>query len=57
LVPPHDVEAIVASMEQVLSDATLRESLRERGLRHAARFSWQTAAQQTAAIYRTLVKQ
>ncbi|OQA14623.1 MAG: D-inositol 3-phosphate glycosyltransferase [Chloroflexi bacterium ADurb.Bin360] len=57
LAPPHDVEAIVASMEQVLSDAALRESLRERGLRHAAHFNWQTVAQQTATIYRSLVKQ
>ncbi len=56
LVPPHDVDVIVASLERVLSDATLRETLRERGLRHAARFNWQNVAQQTATVYRTLVK-
>lgn len=56
LVPPHDVDVIVASLERVLSDATLRETLRERGLGHAARFNWQDVAQQTATVYRTLVK-
>ncbi|MBN1919665.1 MAG: glycosyltransferase family 4 protein [Anaerolineae bacterium] len=56
LAPTHDVDAIVASLERVLSEAPLREALRERGLKHAARFNWQAVAQQTATVYRTLVK-
>ncbi len=57
LVPPNDLDAIVAGLEQILGDAALRATLRERGLHHAAHFNWNTTARQTAALYRTLIKQ
>lgn len=55
LTPPNDCEAIIACMRQILGDVTLRQSLRERGFRHAATFTWDATAQQTAAVYRALV--
>jgi glycosyltransferase involved in cell wall biosynthesis len=44
-VNPFDVEAVAAALKDLLADATLRQSLRERGFARARRFSWdQTAA-------------
>lgn len=57
LAPLDDMDAIVAGLERLLGDADLREALRERGPAHAARFTWQAAAQQTAALYQTLLGQ
>jgi glycosyltransferase involved in cell wall biosynthesis len=51
LLEPDDVEGLAAAMEKLLSDDTLREDLREKGLAHAARFSWEKTAQQTLAVY------
>ncbi len=54
-VPPDDVEAIAEGLARLLADDALRADLRERGLAHAARFSWETTAQRTAALYRQLL--
>jgi glycosyltransferase involved in cell wall biosynthesis len=51
MVPPDDVEALTAALDMLLSDEALREELRERGLRHAAQFSWQRTALETARVY------
>jgi glycosyltransferase involved in cell wall biosynthesis len=48
---PDDVAAWVESIRRVLGDASLRASLREKGLRQAARFRWDAAARQTADVY------
>jgi glycosyltransferase involved in cell wall biosynthesis len=52
LVAPRDVEAIAAGLHRLLCDEALREKLRQRGLAHAARFTWQKSAVETAAVYR-----
>jgi glycosyltransferase involved in cell wall biosynthesis len=52
LVPPTDVGALAEAMRRVLADPPLREALRERGLRQAARFRWEETARKTLAIYR-----
>jgi len=52
LVDPYDVAAIAAGLHRLLHDRTLRETLRQRGLNHAARFTWQRTAAKTAAVYR-----
>jgi glycosyltransferase involved in cell wall biosynthesis len=44
LVDPGDVEGWTVALDRVLGDPTLREELRERGLRRAAGFRWSRAA-------------
>ncbi|RME31003.1 MAG: glycosyltransferase family 1 protein, partial [Thermoflexia bacterium] len=52
LVDPNDVGAIADGLHRLLTDQVLRETLRERGLAHAARFSWARTALETVALYR-----
>ena len=49
---PNESESIAAGIRQVLEDRALRESLVVRGLEHARRFSWDTCADLTLAVYR-----
>ena len=51
LVDPTSVEQIARAMEQIVSDTTLRQQLRHKGLRRAAEFSWPS----TAARVRELI--
>jgi len=44
LVDPTSVEQIADAMKQILSDTSLRQQLRERGLAQAAQFSWASTA-------------
>jgi glycosyltransferase involved in cell wall biosynthesis len=53
---PTDVEAMVATLTEVLSDEALRGEMRRRGLEQAARFSWERAARETRALYDRLMK-
>lgn len=52
LVDPTSVEQIARAMEQIVSDTTLRQQLRHKGLTRAAEFSWAS----TAARVRELIK-
>ncbi|PKO22869.1 MAG: glycosyltransferase family 1 protein [Chloroflexi bacterium HGW-Chloroflexi-1] len=52
LVDPLDVDALAAAIGRVLGDEALAEEMRQRGLRQAARFTWERTAQQTLAVYR-----
>jgi glycosyltransferase involved in cell wall biosynthesis len=52
---PDDVDEMVEVTRPVLSDAGLRAEMRERGLTHAAMFSWQRAAQETWDVYQRLL--
>lgn len=45
-------ERLAAALVTVMSDDQLRQSLRERGLRQAATFSWERTADQTMQAYR-----
>jgi glycosyltransferase involved in cell wall biosynthesis len=51
-IEPTNVESIAASLRYVLTDAERQEELRQRGLAHAARYSWEHTAKQTQALYR-----
>jgi glycosyltransferase involved in cell wall biosynthesis len=53
---PYDVEAIRAALRTALSDAALRQDLRQRGFQRAMRFSWGRAAEETLALYRQLIQ-
>jgi glycosyltransferase involved in cell wall biosynthesis len=50
LVDPHDTGAIAEGLARLLSDAALRERLRERGIQRAAQFTWQRCASETLRV-------
>jgi len=49
---PLDVEEMAAKIKEALYDETLREEIREKGLRQAAKFSWEKTGRETLKIYR-----
>lgn len=55
LAPPDDVGRWVEALHRVVTDEGLRATLREKGLKRAASFTWERAAQQTSRIYSQLV--
>lgn len=50
LVDPYDVGSIRDAIVRLAQDAELRADLRERGLRHAAGWTWERTARQTLAV-------
>ena len=56
LLEPDDVEELAGAMEKLLNDDTLWGNLRQKGLAHAARFSWEKTARETLAVYREIGK-
>jgi glycosyltransferase involved in cell wall biosynthesis len=51
LVDPYIPQAIADGIYQVLTDESLRRSLRQKGLARAAQFSWEQSVQRVRAIY------
>jgi glycosyltransferase involved in cell wall biosynthesis len=51
LVEPQDEDALVEGLRRLLGDAELRLELARRGVERARSFSWERAAEETAAIY------
>ena len=49
---PEDEYSIAAAIQSLLRDEELRERLRAAGLERAGRFTWERAAELTAATYR-----
>lgn len=56
LLAPTGVRAWADALERVWTDAALRRDLRSRGPAHAARFTWQAAAQATRRVYDDLLR-
>jgi glycosyltransferase involved in cell wall biosynthesis len=52
LIDPHDVDELTVAIWRVLTHKELRQEMTEKGLRQAARFSWDRAASETLKIYR-----
>lgn len=50
-VDPYSIDDIALGMEKLYRDEGLRHSLREKGLRRAADFSWRRTAEQTLDVY------
>jgi glycosyltransferase involved in cell wall biosynthesis len=51
LVDPTDPDELCDAMSRILSEHSLREELRKRGLKRAAEFSWTKCADLTAGVY------
>lgn len=51
LVDPDDVDQLAGAMEKVLSDVSLKEELRRKGLERAKQFSWEKTAKETLRVY------
>lgn len=56
LADPTDVDKIQRSLEDLLLDKQKQKELITKGLKRAKDFSWKRAAEQTAEIYKQLVK-
>lgn len=54
-VDPSDVTALVAAMDQVLQDATMRQHLIQQGAAWCQRFTWQSTSEQTLAVYKQVI--
>ena len=54
LVDPEDVAGLTVAMWRVLADESLRQDMIAKGLKRAALFSWERAAQETMVVYRQL---
>jgi alpha-1,3-rhamnosyl/mannosyltransferase len=50
-VPPQDVEAIAEAMRQLIDDTALCKTLKQKGLKRALQFSWDTCADRTLEVY------
>lgn len=50
---PDEPEAMADVLARVLRERALREDVRARGIAQAARYSWERAARETLAVYRT----
>ena len=53
---PESVDSIAVAIERVVTDEVLRRQLEERGLRRAAGFSWERAAEAHVAVYRRVAR-
>ncbi len=53
-VDPTDAEELTVAMWRVLDDRDLRDTLVKKGLKRAALFSWDKAARETLALYKSI---
>lgn len=56
LTDPTDVEKIKKSIKEVLGDEEMQKDLIRKGLKRSKDFSWKTAAEKTAEVYKELTK-
>jgi glycosyltransferase involved in cell wall biosynthesis len=56
LADPTSTESIADCLDRALADAGLRERLRRLGLEQAARYTWERAAAETAAVYERVLR-
>lgn len=54
LLDPGDVSGWTDAVEKILTDQSLRQSLRDAGMRRAATFTWERTARLTLDVYRRL---
>lgn len=51
----QDMDSIAAGLSRLCEDSDLREELRQKGMAHAARFTWSRSARQLQAVYEALL--
>lgn len=54
-VNPYDISEIAKALKEILNDNPLKNKLVEAGLRQAEKFTWESAARQTLAVFNSLV--
>ncbi|HEY4686718.1 MAG TPA: glycosyltransferase family 1 protein [Candidatus Subteraquimicrobiales bacterium] len=54
-VSPTDPLELAQALEKILGDESLRENLKEAGLRQAANFSWRNTARETLKVYQKVM--
>lgn len=54
-IEPDDLPGWRTAMLRLATDAEFRDGLRRGGVAHAARFTWERAAEETAAVYRRVL--
>jgi glycosyltransferase involved in cell wall biosynthesis len=54
---PHDPKDIAEKIKQLVENPSLQESLRQKGLEQAKRFTWEKCAQETLAVIQKVLEQ
>ena len=54
LLDPHDIQGWVQAIDGIRGNPTVNEEFRQKGLRHAESFSWDSAAGKVMAIYQKI---
>jgi glycosyltransferase involved in cell wall biosynthesis len=57
VVTTPDADGIADALRRLVGNQRLRKDLRHRGLQHARRFTWATAAERTRRVYRDVLAQ
>lgn len=52
--PPKDVEGVAAALARILAEPGTAAAMKEKGVRRARTFSWESTARQTLEIYGTI---
>ena len=55
MVDPYNVEELAEAIRRVLSDAQLRQQMRQKGLERAALFTWENTARKTVEVYKEVL--
>ena len=53
-IDPHEVNAFVEAMYNVLTDEKLRENMIDKGLKRAQLFNWERSAEEMHRVYKQL---
>jgi glycosyltransferase involved in cell wall biosynthesis len=54
LINPYNIEEIASAIEKVLTDFSLRNKMRQKGLNRAKMFSWERTARETLKVFKNL---
>jgi len=57
LVNPYNINEIVDAMHEVLTNSSLREELRKKGIERAKKFSWRRTAEEYLKVYKEVVEE
>lgn len=55
LFDPYNVQDMANAMRRILADRDLAQDLRQRGIKRAAAFNWESTAKKTLAVYESLM--